>query len=239
MLIPKRVHPSWKQFLTDEKKEEVAKIFKEIEKDFTPSDPKLVLRFLERDLNKVKVIWLGQDPYPKRGYATGRSFEDGTIKDWGDEGVGKSISNIIRSIYRMENKITSYKNVKTYKGIQQEIQSGEFSIKPPKEWFDSLERQNVLFLNVYFTCKVGPKNARTHRHIWKNFSYELLRYIKMKKPKAIWFLWGRDAQKMGDRLQLVNTCCSFHPAYQNEASKNDILDFAGFKQTKNEINWLG
>ncbi|MFJ8531390.1 hypothetical protein [Bacillus sp. NPDC094106] len=139
----------------------------------------------------------------------------------------------------MENNIKFYKNIKTYKKIQQEIKNGKFVIKPPEEWFCSLEEQGVLFLNVYFTCKSGSGNARTHRHIWRDFSFELLQYINTKNPQAVWFLWGRDAQKIGDRLQLVNTCCSRHPSRQDEDSRNDILDFAGFNQTKSSINWLG
>lgn len=238
MLIPEKVHPSWEEFLTEDRKKEIDDIAIDIGDDFTPSDPKLVLRFLEQDLNRVQVIWLGQDPYSIEGKASGRAFEDATIKDWGDEEVGKSIQNIIRSIYRMKNNIQSYKGVKTYKEIQHEIKSGEFCIKPPKDWFDSLEDQGVLFLNVYFTCQVGRGKGGTHRGEWRDFSFELLKYIE-SNSNVIWFLWGNPSRKIGDRLQFVNTYCSIHPSLQNEASKNDILDFAGFKQTKNKINWLG
>ncbi|WP_242247854.1 uracil-DNA glycosylase [Bacillus cereus group sp. BfR-BA-01328] len=239
MLIPENVHPSWDEFLTNDRKEEVNVIFDEIKQDFTPSDSKLVLRFLERDLNKVKVIWLGQDPYPIKGKASGRAFEDATIKDWTDKGVGTSIKNVIRSIYRMENNIEDYKDVKTYKKIQKEIKNGAFNIKPPKKWFDSLENQDVLFLNVYFTCKVGSGNEGTHRGIWKDFSFELLKYINSKNPDIVWFLWGNPSRKIGERLQFVNTYCGIHPSRQNMASGEDILDFEGFRVTKNMINWLG
>ncbi|HFJ9376920.1 TPA: uracil-DNA glycosylase [Bacillus paranthracis] len=239
MLIPEDVHPSWNEFLTNDRKEEVNVIFDEIKQDFTPSDPKLVLRFLERDLNKVKVIWLGQDPYPIEGKASGRAFEDATIKDWTDKGIGRSIKNVIRSIYRMENNIENYKDVKTYKKIQKEIKNGAFNIKPPKEWFDSLENQGVLFLNVYFTCKVGAGNEGTHIGKWRDFSFELLKYIKSKNPNVNWFLWGNPSQKIGDRLQFANTYCSIHPSRQKRVSGVDILDFKGFRETKNMINWLG
>ncbi|MEG7882972.1 MULTISPECIES: uracil-DNA glycosylase [Bacillus] len=239
MLIPKNVHSSWDEFLTKDREAEIDAIFSEIEKDFTPSNPKLVLRFLERDLSKVKVIWLGQDPYPIEGKASGRAFEDATIKDWGDKEVGKSIENIIRSIYRMENNIKDYKEVKAYKKIQKEIKNGEFEIKPPKEWFNSLENQGVLFLNVYFTCKVGSGNEGTHKGIWKDFSFELLKYIKSKNPDIVWFLWGNPSREIGERLQFVNTYCGIHPSRQNIASGEDILDFEGFRGTNHMINWLG
>lgn len=239
MLIPENVHPSWDEFLTNDRKEEVNVIFDEIKQDFTPSDPKLVLRFLERDLNKVKVIWLGQDPYPIEGKGSGRAFEDATIKDWTDKGIGKSIKNVIRSIYRMENNIENYKDVKTYKKIQKEIKNGAFNIKPPKEWFDSLENQGVLFLNVYFTCQVGRGKAGTHRDEWKDFSSKLLKYIDSNNPNVIWFLWGNPSRKIGDIMQFNNIYESRHPAYQNKASGTDILDFEGFRGTKNMINWLG
>lgn len=238
MLIPKRVHPSWKKFLTDEKKEEVAKIFKEIEKDFTPSDPKLVLRFLERDLNKVKVIWLGQDPYPKRGYATGRSFEDGTLKDWTKKTPRKALRNIIRVIHRMENNIKDYTKIKTYADIKKEILSNDFSIINPKDWFASLENQGVFFLNAYFTCKIDVE--RSHRIIWRNFSDDLFKYIVKRNEGIHWFLWGNDAKKIGESLGVKNFSSSRHPSASNsESNEDDFLKFDGFRKTKNEINWLG
>lgn len=238
MLIPEKVHPSWKEFLTEDRKKEIDDIAIDIGDDFTPSDPKLVLRFLEQDLNSVQVIWLGQDPYPIKGYATGRSFEDGTLKDWTKKTPRKALRNIIRVIHRMENNIKDYTKIKTYADIKKEILSNDFSIENPKDWFVSLEDQDVLFLNAYFTCKIDEE--RSHRIIWRKFSDDLFKYIVKKNKDIHWFLWGSDAKKIGESLGLKNFSSSRHPSASNsESNEDDFLKFDGFRKTKNKINWLG
>ena len=73
------VHESWKEFLDDNigvLQEVVEQIRKE---SCSPTEPKKILRFLKQDLAEIKVVILGQDPYPYPNFATGRAFEVGTI----------------------------------------------------------------------------------------------------------------------------------------------------------------
>src|SRR5690554_7646024 len=94
-LIPASVHSSWKVFLTDEIRQILSAIAVVLshEKEFTPP-LKFILRFLELDLSSMKVVILGQDPYPQKGVATGRAFEVEPLQSWHDSFRNSSLRNI-------------------------------------------------------------------------------------------------------------------------------------------------
>lgn len=75
------IDKSWEEFFKDPYIiNELETIEKKLICNYTPCDSK-VLRFATVDLTKVKVIIFGQDPYPQKGRATGRSLEVGDISD--------------------------------------------------------------------------------------------------------------------------------------------------------------
>lgn len=131
------------------------------------------------DVDNVKVIWLGQDVYPAKGVATGRSFEVGGLNDWSKPFRQVSLKNIVRLIHKNHYGIIDYKDIKKFSNIQKEIKNGTFQIKSPNYLFETLEDQGVLFLNTSFTCEVGEAI----------FYFNLLYYLFHKKPKRIAFLY--------------------------------------------------
>ena len=65
-IIPNNWHPSWDVFMTDETIEQLKQIeckIGESVKDYFPKDEN-VLRFLHTDLNNIKCIIVGMEPYP-------------------------------------------------------------------------------------------------------------------------------------------------------------------------------
>ena len=67
-LIPNNIHSSWQDFLNNDRIHMLNDISHEIGTDVNP-DVSKILRFLNVDLSSVKVVILGQDPYPERnGY---------------------------------------------------------------------------------------------------------------------------------------------------------------------------
>lgn len=236
-MLPKRLHPSWRKFVTKDIINDLKKIEKRIGKNYNPVVKNNVLRFMEVDLNKVKVIWLGQDVYPEEGVATGRAFEVGTLNRWMEKFRQGSLKNIIRLIHKEYNGITDYKYIKKFSVIRNEIQNKQFNLKTPKDLFNSLEEQGVMFLNTSYTCEIGKRNS--HKTIWHDFSINVIEYISEENPNIVWFLWGKEA--ISNKAHIKN--CKFfesrHPSVCSEKYKDDFLKFDGFEKTKNIINWLG
>ena len=236
MLLPDYVHSSWKPFLTGEILEKLDGIERKIGIDYNPDRPEVILRFLTTDLFKVKVIWLGQDVYPMKGAATGRAFEVGGLADWAQPFRQVSLKNILRLLHKQYNGIERYEDIKPFSEVKKEIVSGQFPIPDPPEWFDSLERQGVLFLNTSFTCEPGKPNS--HKHIWNEFSQEVLGYISAARPDCIWFLWGKEAIAMKAFIPEGNFFESRHPMMCSGKYPDDFLKFTGFERTSQMIKWI-
>lgn len=69
------MHPSWQELLQDQS-QALQSIEQDLSKAFelTP-EKRLVMRAFELPVDQVRVLFLGQDPYPTRGVATGLAFE--------------------------------------------------------------------------------------------------------------------------------------------------------------------
>ncbi|MDC3417741.1 uracil-DNA glycosylase [Aquibacillus salsiterrae] len=237
MLIPDKVHPSWTSFLTEEIKSELLEIETKIGTNFNPTKPENILRFLTTNLDEKRVIWLGQDVYPAEGVATGRAFEVGNLTSWNQPFRQISIKNIVRLIHKTYNHIESYDEIKSFTDIKHEIAENVFPIKPPKEWFNSLDEQGVLFLNKSFTCAIGKANS--HQAIWQFFSKRVIRYISDRRPDMIWFLWGKEAKASDVFINHGKIYTSRHPMMCSKTYEDDFLKSNGFKETSHLINWLG
>ena len=142
-LLPKKVHQSWNDFLS-ETLPMVNVIEKKLDDSFSPERHR-VLRFLETDTNALKIVILGQDPYPEKGKATGRAFEVGGLNAWDEPFRQVSLKNIIRLIYKVYKSIDDYDDIPKFSVILNEIKEGRFKIASPRDLF-SLENQGVLFL---------------------------------------------------------------------------------------------
>ena len=231
------IDKSWSNFLTTDIIQEIRSVENSIlssENNFTPVAP-FVLRFLETSLLSVKVIILGQDPYPQKGVATGRAFEVGTLRSWNEKFSNISLKNIIRAIYYAKNNIyLKYSEIKAKIG-------SEFPLNPPNELFEKWEKQGVLLLNTSFTCEIG--NSNSHEKLWRNFTNKLLKYITSQNSQTIWFLWGNNAKSIVENIEIKNKIESMHPMMcYNKAGREDDFLFGKvnpFIETNDLINWLG
>ena len=233
-LIPKDCHWSWNKFLTEEIVAELDDIEMKIGKNINPA-PENVLRFMKSDLYNIKVVILGQDPYPERGRATGRAFEVGDLLSWNQAFRQVSLKNIIRLIHKSYNDINEYKDIKKFSEIQKEIKSGKFSILPPDEIFKSWEKQGVLLLNAYLSVQAGVTGS--HIPIWQNFSEKLLRFISEENRDINYFLWGRMAEDKKQFIKYGKYYISRHPMMCSETYEDDFLRSSCFKDTMEIINW--
>ena len=229
------IHPDWNDFLSQKIRKEIEIIEKEIiVAEFTPEAVK-VLRFLTLPLSQIKVIIIGQDPYPQKGVATGRAFEVGTLQSWSEPFSNISLKNILRAVYKAYTG-----EVITYRELKAKLDN-EFPLAPPGKIFEYWEQQGVMFLNTSFTCQSGKPGS--HRGIWQEFSAELFRYIHFSMPDIFWFLWGNHAREAVYGLELRHALASMHPmmCFDQPGRENDFLygEMNCFEKTGHIINWAG
>lgn len=164
------MHNSWKPFLDHEFEQPY---FKELS-DFLhtayatttvfPSKGQVFRAFMT-DLNAVKVVVLGQDPYHTPGAAHGLAFSVPSSQP-----IPPSLINI-------------YKEIDSEYGKHQN-QTGNL-----KSWQD----QGVLLLNNVLT--VEAHKAGSHRgRGWENFTKATVDYLNQKCDHLVFLLWGRDAR---------------------------------------------
>ncbi len=233
-LIPKDCHWSWNKFLTEELVAELDDIEMKIGNNINPAHEN-VLRFMRNNLYDIKVVILGQDPYPEKGRSTGRAFEVGDLISWNQKFRQVSLKNIIRLIYKNYNDINEYKDIKKFSEIQEEIKDNKFSILPPDKIFKSWEKQGVLLLNTYLSVEAGVTGS--HISIWQNFSQKLLRFISEENRNISWFLWGRMAEEKKQFIKYGKYYISRHPMMCSETYEDDFLRSSCFKDTMDIIDW--
>ncbi|UVZ35285.1 uracil DNA glycosylase [Elephant endotheliotropic herpesvirus 5B] len=119
--------------------------------------------------DQVKVVIVGQDPYPQPHRADGLAFSTG------DGCVAPSLRNIYKELHR----------------------SIEGFVTPAHGHLESWATQGVLLLNTAFTVVRGVPGA--HSTIgWKTLSDRVIMQLSTKKSNLVFMLWGNHAkEKMG------------------------------------------
>lgn len=117
-------------------------------------------------VSDIKVVILGQDPYPNPNYACGYAF----AVPPGVERKPKSLQIIEKEAFTTD---PTHVNA-----------SGEIDLHA---WTD----QGVLLLNTALTVERGKPGS--HSKYWKPFIEKVIGYIAWKNP-CIWMLWGKHAQ---------------------------------------------
>lgn len=236
--IKEEIHPSWENFINDkEVLKELEKIEEKIGNNYYPKT-KDVLKFLKTDLNNVKCVIVGMDPYRQETknndpLATGRSFEVNGYDNWMNKTRKSSLNNILKAIYLSVYEKESKENISIAK-VRKEIENNNFNILPPNELFDNLEKQGVLFLNYGLT--VDKNKSGSHLIYWKKFSLMLTKYILKNTKDVKWMLWGSEVQKVYcNIIPPKNQILNSHPRTKSFLSDNsfdkiDSIDFTGTKK---------
>lgn len=164
------MHNNWKPFLESEFAKpyflELSEFLRKEYEQKTIFPPKqLVFRAFNTDLNDVKVVILGQDPYHTPGAAHGLAFSVPST-----EKIPPSLVNIYKEI---DSDIGKHANT-----------SGSL-----KSW----QEQGVLLLNNVLT--VEAHKAGSHRgHGWEIFTEAVIKYLSETRENLVFILWGRDAR---------------------------------------------
>lgn len=175
---------SWNDFSTSNKNllEKIDNILLNEKRDYHPKNVYRVFEDIKPE--NVKVIIVGQDPYPDINKATGRAFEtnpDIKIKD--------SMKNILKEL------------------------KNDLNIDRPNGYLQDWSDQGVLLLNrcLTYTEKSGHLNEGIWDDFFINIIRYL---HDLKKGKIVYILWGKKAQTALKKCKLDDpvTLISGHPS---------------------------
>lgn len=143
-----------------------------------------VLRAFQRPLGEVRVLIVGQDPYPTPGHPIGLSFAvDAHVRP-----VPRSLGNIYREL------------------------SDDLGIDPaPHGDLSAWSDQGVLLLNRVLT--VAPGVPASHRGWgWEAVTAHAIRVLVERDAPLVAILWGKDAAGLRPLLGRTPIIESAHPS---------------------------
>jgi uracil-DNA glycosylase len=164
-----------------------------LEDDTFPVKEEIFNAFNCCPFNKLKVVIIGQDPYPTRGNAHGLSF---SVKP----GV-----KIPRSLSVIYNAIVNDEEVTDF-------------VKPKHGSLLKWSEQGVLLLNTALTVKEGSKNCGCHVPIWSKFTDRIIELISEKTTGVAFVLWGGKAKA---KSKLVNKSKHMVFEYHHPTARNN------------------
>lgn len=212
----------WDSALEDEfEKPYFKELLEKVDEEYSkykvyPPRGKIFAALTNCDINDIKVVILGQDPYHEEGQAHGMCF----------------------SVLPGVEVPPSLKNI--YKEIQ-----AEYGFAPPNHgYLMSWAKQGILLLNTTLTVREHQANSHS-TYGWQKFTDRVIQEVNKKEEPVVFLLWGRNAiskQKFIDENKHY-VLTSAHPsplsAYQGFLGNghfkkaNDFLKMQG----KTEINW--
>ena len=140
-------------------------------------------------LRDCKVVFLGQDPYPQKGVATGILF-----------GNSLDTEELSPSLQIIKEAVIDYTKPHNY----------------PIEFDNSLEswaKQGILMINSALTVEVNKIGS--HTAMWRPFISNLLETLSNYQLGIVYVLFGQQAQTF---KPYINPSCNYilkenHPAY--------------------------
>ena len=141
----------------------------------------------------VRVIVIGQDPYPNIARATGRAFEDGALVDWASS-VAPSLKSLAQSALALRlNQPDLAENMAAWSKVRSRITDGSLSLETVKVWFDRLQQANgVLFVNAGWTLtrfsQPTSLEQKAHVAMWKPLMNRLMHGLTARNNRATAFL---------------------------------------------------
>jgi ATP-dependent DNA helicase PIF1 len=143
-------------------------------KEFLPSKENIWRSLELTPLESIKVVILGQDPYPTVGNAHGLAF---------------SVLPDVRPIPA------------SLKNIYKELVSDVGFVAPLHGNLETWAKQGIMLLNTVLTVEAGA--PQSHSKIgWEEVTDQIIRSIAAQNKNVIFVLWGKSAQNKKKLLSL-------------------------------------
>ena len=143
-----------------------------------------VLRAFEAPLDDVRVLIVGQDPYPTPGHPVGLSFSvDPSVRP-----VPRSLQNIYRELH------------------------DDLGVPTPLDGdLTPWARQGVMLLNRVLTVRAGVSGSHRGKG-WEAVTEHAIRSLVARGGPLVAILWGRDAGTLRPLLGDTPIIASAHPS---------------------------
>lgn len=143
-----------------------------------------ILRAFQRPLAEVRVLVVGQDPYPTPGHPIGLSFA-----------VARSVRPLPASL----------------RNIYAELRN-DLGIRPPDHGdLTAWTEQGVMLLNRVLTVRPGESGSHRGRG-WEEVTERAIAALAARGGPCAAILWGRDAQALKGMLGPIPWVESVHPS---------------------------
>ena len=170
----------------------------------------MIFKVFEQNINNIKIILLGQDPYIKKDQAMGLSFS-----------VPKNIQ-IPPSLYNIFKEIKQQFPERNY----------NFTHGDLTEW----QSKGIFLLNSSLTVESGKSNS--HQSKWTWFSDAVIKYIDNKRDDVVFLLLGRNAidKQIFIKNNKNHIITGVHPSPLS--AYNGFFESKVFKKVENKLNCI-
>ena len=160
--------------------------FNKYEDAIFPSSDSIFKALNECKFENVKVVIIGQDPYPTRGHANGLCFS-----------VADDVKPFPKSL------INIFKEIETDLGMP----------FPENGNLERWAKQGVLLLNSVLTVREGQAGSHSNKG-WEQFTDAIIFELNKSRKNIVYLLWGSKAQEKGNGIDASNNLIlkSVHPS---------------------------
>lgn len=182
------VPPAWQRCLLSERQvidriESDLQLFEVAGKQVIPKKID-IFRALDTAPAHVRVVILGQDPYPTPSHATGLAFSVPS----GTKPLPPTLRNILKEL---ASDVGATK-----------CEDGDLSL-----W----KEQGVLLLNRTLTTEAGVSNAHANLG-WQTIVQAIIRCVNRENPDVVAILWGKQAQELASFFNPQWIISTAHPS---------------------------
>lgn len=205
---------AWRQVLpgwTAERLGEVQRCIEAVsgERPIAPEDPFRALRLVAP--GDVKVVVLGQDPYPSTGHADGLAFSAG-------RGRPRSLARVFEV-----------------------LAADRPGFVPPERWtLDGWARAGVLLLNPVLTVEVRRTGSHQSCG-WQALTREVVACMASRCDPPTFFLWGSKAREFWKTCRpsacAAPVLATRHPSY--DFQRTFMAEGSHFEATAHLVDWWG
>ncbi len=178
-----------------------------------PKDDEVFRALNACPFSELKVVVLGQDPYPTFGHAHGLSFS-----------VNESVRPLPRSLVNIYNELNTDLGIPV-------SNNGDLN-----RWAS----QGVLLLNSVLTVREGNPNSHAGKG-WEQFTDKVIEAVNEHKKHVVYLLWGRNAHLKAMNVNHPNNLVikSSHPSPLGYTkSGRDFIAFQGSRPFSKANDYL-